>query len=90
MHFDQINMFDSASEWLKSSGINTATLNLNKIEEHYQKLISDKKRLSDSYIVKEAECDRLKKIDDGLSKFLDNPGQYRAATPKKKDRNISL
>lgn len=90
MHFDQINMFDSASEWLKSSGINTATLNLNKIEEHYQKLISDKKRLSDSYIAKETECDRLKKIDDSLSKFLDNPSQDRTSPAKKKDRNISL
>lgn len=90
MHFDQINMFDSASEWLKSSGINTATLNLSKIEEHYQKLISDKKRLSDSYIAKEAECDRLKKIDDSLSKFLDNPSQDRTAPDKKRDRNISL
>ena len=90
MHFDQINMFDSASEWLKSSGINTATLNLSKIEEHYQKLIADKNRLSDSYIAKEAECDRLKKIDDSLSKFLDNPSQDRTAPVKKKDRNISL
>ena len=83
-------MFDSASEWLKSSGINTATLNLSKIEEHYQKLISDKKRLSDSYIAKETECDRLKKIDDNLSKFLDNPSQDRTSPVKKKDRNISL
>ena len=90
MHFDQINMFDSASEWLKSSGINTATLNLNKIEEHYQKLIADKNRLSDSYIAKEAECDRLKKIDNSLSKFLDNPSQDRTAPDKKRDRNISL
>ncbi|MBR4341879.1 MAG: relaxase/mobilization nuclease domain-containing protein, partial [Lachnospiraceae bacterium] len=90
MHFDQINMFDSASEWLKSSGINTATLNLSKIEEHYQKLIADKNRLSDSYIAKEAECDRLKKIDDSLSKFLDNPSQDRTAPDKKRDRNISL
>ena len=90
MHFDQINMFDSASEWLKSSGINTATLNLNKIEEHYQKLIADKNRLSESYITKEAECDRLKKIDDSLSKFLDNPSQDRTAPDKKRDRNISL
>ena len=90
MHFDQINMFDSASEWLKSSGINTATLNLGKIEEHYQKLIADKNRLSDSYIAKEAECDRLKKIDDSLSKFLDNPSQDRTSPAKKKDRNISL
>ena len=88
MHFDQINMFDSASEWLKSSGINTATLNLGKIEEHYQKLIADKNRLSDSYIAKEAECDRLKKIDDSLSKFLDNPSQDRTSPAKKKDRNI--
>ena len=90
MHFDQINMFDSASEWLKSSGINTATLNLNKIEEHYQKLIADKNRLSDSYIAKEAECDRLKKIDDSLSKFLDNPSQNRTAPDKTRNRNISL
>ena len=90
MHFDQINMFDSASEWLKSSGINTATLNLGKIEEHYQKLIADKNRLSDSYIAKEAECDRLKKIDDSLSKFLDNPSQDRTSPAKKKGRNISL
>ena len=90
MHFDQVNMFDSASEWLKSSGINTATLNLGKIEEHYQKLIADKNRLSDSYIAKEAECDRLKKIDDSLSKFLDNPSQDRTAPDKTRNRNISL
>ena len=90
MHFDQINMFDSASEWLKSSGINTSTLNLSKIEEHYQKLTADKNRLSDSYIAKEAECDRLKKIDDSLSKFLDDPSQDRTAPAKKKDRNILL
>ena len=90
MHFDQVNMFDSASEWLKSSGINTATLKLGKIEEHYQKLIADKNRLSDSYIAKEAECDRLKKIDDSLSKFLDNPSQDRTAPDKTRNRNISL
>ena len=90
MHFDQINMFDSASEWLKSSGINTATLNLGKIEEHYQKLIADKNHLSESYVAKEAECDRLKKIDDSFSKFLDNPSHDRTMPTKKKDRNILL
>ncbi len=90
MHFDQINLFDSASEWLKSSGINTATLNLAKIEEHYQKLISDKNRLSDSYIAKEAKCNRLKKIDDSLSKFLDEPDKDRPLPSKQKDRNLTL
>ena len=90
MHFDQLNMFDSASEWLKSSSINTATLNLNKIEEHYQKLIADKNLLSNSYLAKEAKFDRLKKIYDSLSKFLDNPSQNRTEPTKKKDRNISL
>ena len=90
MHFDQINMFDSASEWLKSSGINTATLNLNKIEEHYQKLILDKKRLSESYLAKEAECDRLKKMDDSIKKFLEEPAKDRPIPTKKNSRDILL
>jgi hypothetical protein len=89
-HCTEIELFKASKNWLKNSGIDPATLKIKEIEEHYQKLIADKNTLTASYKAKEQEIEQLKKAEENLYKFLDEPRKDRPVSAKKRDRNISL
>ena len=86
-HYEQLDLYWGAVNWLKNTGIDTATMDIKQIEEHYRKLIADKNTLTTSYKQKEAESDALKKAEEGLHKFLDAPDANRQVKLKEKDRN---
>ena len=95
-HYNRLELFWAAKNWLKNAGIDTATLNIKQIEEHLDKLKVDKDALTASYTSKENEIDQLRKAEENLYKFLDVPTENRTIPSLEKepvrssDRNRSL
>ena len=87
-HDYQLRLYEGAKSWLKNSGIDPATLKVKDIEEHLQKLKTDRKALYDSYHLKEREHNRLNSIEESITKFLDKPG--RALLFPTKNKNMEL
>ena len=88
-HYEQLDLYWGAVNWLKNTGIDTATMNIKQIEEHYRKLIADKNTLTTSYKQKKAESDALKKAEESLHKFLDTPDKNIPVHEKEKKRYLS-
>ncbi len=76
-HSIELNLFWIASEQLEKMGIDTSSLRLNDIEEHYQKLLSDKNILGASYKSKQRECRKLKQMSDSLTTYLNEPARIQ-------------
>ena len=95
-HYNRLELFWAAKNWLMNAGIDTATLNIKQIEEHLGKLTADKDALTASYTSKEIEIDQLRKAEENLYKFLDIPAEKRTLSPQEKepvrcqDRNLGL
>ena len=89
-HDYQLRLFEGASSWLKNSGVDTSTLNIQQLEEQFRKMIVDKDALSASYKAKEAEYKRLKEMKDSIDQFLGRTDKYSSNITKKKEQNISL
>ena len=89
-HYDQLELFWAAKNWLNNAGIDTATLNLKQIEEHIAKLTADKDALTASYIAKENEAEQLRKAEENLYKFLDVPVKERTIPAKGRYKGKSL
>ena len=86
-HYNQLELFWAAKNWLGNAGIDTTTLNLKQIEEHCRKLIADKDALTASYTSKQTEIEQLKKAEDSLYKFLHISEKERDIPEKTKDKN---
>ena len=80
---DELNLFWIASEQLEKMGIDTSSLRLKDIEEHYQKLLSDKDILRASFKTKQRECRKLKQMSDSLTTFLNEPTQNLSEKAKR-------
>ena len=95
-HYNRLELFWAAKNWLKNAGIDTSTLNVKQIEEHLDKLKADKDALTASYTSKETEIEQLRKAEENLYKFLDVPTENRTIPSQEKepvrnpDRNRSL
>ena len=89
-HYNQLELFWAAKNWLGNAGIDTATLNLKQIEEHLAKLIADKDALTASYIAKENEAEQLRKAEENLYKFLDVPDREQTVPAKSKNNFKAL
>ena len=89
-HYEQLDLYWGSAAYLKNSGIDTKTLEMKKLQEHYRKLIADKNTLSESYPAKEAECQRLKEMRDSYNQFLYGPDSSKLVLQRHKDKDISL
>ena len=67
-------------------GVDTRKFKLKDIEEHYKQLTADRSRLAESYKAKEAEYTRLKKMNDSIKKFLDEPRKSQPFQSKNRDK----
>ena len=72
-HYNLLELFWAAKNWLKNVGIDTASLNTKQIEEHLGKLVADKDALTNSFTTKESELAQLKKATENLYIFLNMP-----------------
>ncbi len=86
-HYNQLELFWAAKNWLKNAGIDTTSLNIKQIEEHLGKLTADKDALTTSYIAKENEVERLKKAEENLYKFLDVPNREQSSPSHEENRS---
>lgn len=86
-HCDQLESYWNAKHWLENAGIDTDTINLKQLEEHYQKLIYDKAALTESCQAKEHELKQLNNMIKSLNIILDKPNQDRPIHERNDDRN---
>ena len=70
-HYEQLDLYWGAVNWLKNSGIDTATMDIKQIEEHYRKLIADKDAITVSFKTKLKEVETLAKVYNSFIEFLD-------------------
>lgn len=87
-HHDQLTLFWGAEERLQNMGVDTKKLKLKDIEEHYKQLTADRSRLAESYKAKEGEYTRLKKMDESMKKFLEEPDRFQPKRNKDYNRNL--
>ena len=85
-HHYQLTLFWGAEERLQHMGVDTKKFKLKDIEEHYKQLTADRSRLAESYKANEAEYTRLKKMDDSIKKFLDEPGKSQPFKSRNRNR----
>ncbi len=85
-HHYQLTLFWGAEERLQHFGVDTRKFKLKDIEEHYKQLTADRSRLAESYKAKEAEYTRLKKMNDSIKKFLDEPRKSQPFQSKNRDK----
>ena len=72
-HDYQLRLFEGAKSWLKNTGIDPITLKVRDIEEHLRKLEADRKAFLASSKAKAVEHEKLKSMEESLTKFLDEP-----------------
>lgn len=70
-------------------GIDTQNLRLKDIEEHYRQLTTDRSRLAESYRTKEVDYSRLKKMDDSIKKFIEEPSVSHSIHDNNRYRDFS-
>ena len=87
-HHDQLTLCWGAEERLQHMGVDTNNLRLKDIEEHYQQLITDRSRLAESYKAKETNYMRLKKMDDSIKKFLEEPTKSHPLQNNNRDKSL--
>ena len=87
-HDYQLRLFEGAKSWLKNTGIDPATLKIRDIEEHLRKLEADRKTFLAAADEKAAEHNRLKSIEESITKFLDEADKVPPL--QSKDRNRGL
>ena len=87
-HDYQLRLFEGAKSWLKNSGIDPATLKIRDIEEHLRKLESDRKAFLASSEAKAAEHDRLKSMEESITKLLEEPGRQEPLRNKDQNREL--
>ena len=83
---NELNLFWIASEQLEKMGIDASSLRLKDIEEHYQKLLSDKDILSASFKTKQRECRKLKQMSDSLTTYLNEPARNQPEKIKRSEQ----
>ena len=88
-HHDQLTLCWGAEERLQNMGIDTKNLRLKDIEEHYQHLTADRSRLAESYKAKESDYSRLKKMDDSIRKFIEEPSVSHSIHDNNRYRDFS-
>ena len=88
-HHDQLTLCWGAEERLQNMGIDTKNLRLKDIEEHYQHLTADRSRLAESYKAKESDYSRLKKMDDSIKKFIEEPSVSHSIHDNNRYRDFS-
>ncbi len=86
-HCDWLESFWTAKHWLENAGIDTDTINLKQLEEHYQTLIYDKAALTASCQANEHELRQLNNMIKSLTKILDKPNQNRPMRERTDDIN---
>ena len=85
-HDYQLRLYEGAKSWLKNTGIDPATLKIKDIEEHLRKLEADRKAFLTAAEEKAAEHNRLKSIEESITKFLDEPDRVLPLQNKDKNR----
>ncbi len=88
-HHDQLTLCWGAEERLQHMGVDTKNLRIKDIEEHYQQLTADRSRLAESYKAKEAEFTQLRKMNDSIKKFLEEPSVSHLIQDKNRYRDFS-
>ncbi|MBR4831805.1 MAG: relaxase/mobilization nuclease domain-containing protein [Butyrivibrio sp.] len=87
-HDYQLRLFEGAKSWLKNTGIDPGTLKIRDIEEHLQKLEADRKTFLASSKAKAVEHEKLKSMEESLTKFLDEPDISEPIRHKDQNRGI--
>ena len=75
-----------AEEILKGKGIDPGKLDLQMLQDKYDKLTSERTGLINEYRSAEKQCEELKKLRDGLTTFMNN----EISSIREKDKNKFL